>query len=480
MTVKIKKVDDLSIQIVTDNRAYIADIKDFFTDYVEGFRFMPRYKQGGWNGKISMFTSNNTLPFGLLFDVILFHKKLYKDLDLSIDQDVKEFFTGIDVDPDYDLNIFPRPYQLECIETCLKYRSGLVVAATASGKSVTITYIIKTLFNTNNISKALIIVPTINLVTQFHADMIDYGIDEDQIGRVYSKLKEFDKPIVISTWQTLIKNMDKLSDFDCVICDEVHISKAKSVQDILKHCNNTKFRYGFTGTMPLTKLDIWNIKSYLGPILKTFGSSELAEQGYISYCTVNLINIDYNDLEKYKGEYNDVKDMIFTNENRLKYIHKTLQNLDGNVLVLVGKVEKEGKILKDYLDKHNTNGKEIVFIYGDTKIEEREYWRLEMGKRNNIILIATYQLFQLGINAPSLKYMLFASPFKSKIRTLQSIGRTLRKHDSKDQAIIYDLVDMVDYLEDHGMRRRKFYEYEKFTINEINKHENELILNSII
>lgn len=813
--VKITKLDELSIQIHTNDKAYIADLKAHFTDYVEGYRHMLKFKSGNWNGKICLVANNKSLPYGLLFDFIKFHKDQYKDIKLKVDDDVKDFFSGINIDPEYNLNIFPRPYQLECIESCLKYRSGIIVAATAchaagdeiimadgtikkiedikindfvigkdgnpkkvlnifkgvddlykikpknnrepitvtkthilhlsftpnkkrhgfenvsveeylkkdnwykhisklsyfegninfetkqiecelspyfiglyigdghahqcaisnidkecisaiydeakafkmsvhkngkyayimkgsknkrniifsefdklgitfgtkdkikcenrfipqiifnqdieyrknvlaglidsdgwlenqtyygysskskelcnnvellaisiglvcsksqkiinnctyysvhimgdiskipvrverkknikksktnayrssfdvtyigkdeffgiqvedslyltnngmithnSGKSLTITYIIKALMDENYIKKTLIIVPTINLVTQFHSDMIEYGIPENMIGRVYSKMKEFHKPIVVSTWQTLSKNIDKLSTFDCIICDEVHSAKALTIKTILSRCYNAKFRYGFTGTMPPNKLDIWNVKSYLGPILKTFGAAELADMGYISHCKVNYINIEYDNKEKYNGEYNDVKDLVFTNPGRLNYLTNLLRTLDGNVLVLVGKVEKEGQYLKDYLDKHNNSHKEIVFIWGDTKPEEREYWRLELGKRKNIVLIATYQLFQLGINAPSLKYILFASPFKSKIRTLQSIGRALRKHDSKDSAIIYDIVDNVLFLDDHGMRRRKYYLSERFEIEDSILHENALSFNLI-
>lgn len=473
--VRIRKYDDLHIQVITDDRAYIADLKAHFTDFVEGYRFQPKFRNGGWDGKICLVSSGNVLPYGLLFDVMSFHKKNYKNKELKIDNEVKEFFSGVDIEPEYDLNIFPRPYQIECIEACLKYKSGIIVAATASGKSCAITYIIKTLMDNKNIKKALVIVPTINLVTQFHSDMIEYGIPEEIIGRVYSKMKEFDKKIVISTWQTLSKNYDKLNDFDCVIADECHTSKAFTIKTILSKMTNAKFRFGFTGTMSPIKLDILNVKAYLGPIFKTFGAADLADMGYISHCRVNYINIMYDNKDRYIGEYNDVKDMIFTNTNRLHYIKEVLENLDGNVLVLVGKVEKEGQLLKDYLDNSNNGKKEIVFMYGDTKADEREFWRLELGKRKNIILIATYQLFQLGINAPTLKYIMFASPFKSKIRTLQSIGRALRKHDSKDEAVIYDIVDNVLFLEDHGMRRRKYYVSEHFEIEDRTYKERDLL-----
>lgn len=250
-----------------------------------------------------------------------------------------------------------------------------------------------------------------------------------------------------------------------IVVSNCHCSKSLSIKTILSKMKNATWRFGFTGTMSPVKLDVFNVKAYLGPIFKTFGASELADMGYISHCKVNYINFNYATKEKYIGEYNDVKEMVFNNPSRLKYIKQTLHNLDGNVLVLVGKVEKEGQLLKNYLEVENGE-KEIVFIYGDTKADEREHWRLELEKRNNIILIATYQLFQLGVNIPSLKYIMFASPFKSKIRTLQSIGRTLRKHESKDHAEIYDIVDNVLFLEEHGMRRRKYYSAEMFEVDE--------------
>jgi len=470
----------MSIQIHTDNNAYITDIREYFTDYVEGFKFQPKYRTGMWNGKICVMASNRSLPYGLLIQVLKFHKKNYKDIELIIDDDVKEFFKGVYIDPNYDLNIFPRNYQIECILSCLENKSGIILSSTASGKSCIITYVIKALMESNNIKRSLIIVPTISLVQQFYSDMIEYGMDSHIIGRVYSKMKELNQDIVISTWQTLSKHYDILENFDCIICDEVHSAKAFVIKTILSKCINAKWRFGFTGTLPSSKLDLFNIQSYLGPVLRTYSAAELADLGYVSRCKIELMHINYNSPEKYElcGDYNIVKDMVFNNEVRLNLIKNTLKKADGNVLVLVGLVEKEGQILKEYLEKSDIK-KEIVFIWGDIKVEEREFWRSELGKRNNIILIATYQIFQVGVNAPTLKYILFASPFKSKIRVLQSIGRALRKHESKDYAVIYDIIDNVKFLEDHGIKRMRYYSQERFDISETIYNENQLLLEQL-
>jgi superfamily II DNA or RNA helicase len=148
-----------------------------------------------------------------------------------------------------------------------------------------------------------------------------------------------------------------------------------------------------------------------------------------------------------------------------------VQGLDATVLLLVGKVEKEGVVLKEYFDAHKARGnidKEVVFLSGKTSTdEEREFWRQEAMERKDLIVIATYGIFQLGINIPPLKYLVLAAPFKSKIRVLQSIGRTLRKHTEKvSGAQIFDLVDITKYFEDHGLKRLRHYYSEKFDVKE--------------
>jgi len=467
----IHKYDNLNIQIEADI-GYIRSVRDNFSGFVDGYQFMPAFRNSGWDGKVSLLDLvKKTIPYGLLLDLIKFHRKSYPDAELKIDPDVLQLFRGRDVSVTYDLKFQPHYYQKDCIEAALKYKRGIIRSATASGKSLIIAYIIKTLFEYKVNKKSLIIVPTISLVEQFYDDLIEYGyFTKDSLGKVYEKYKEFDRPVVISTWQTLSKNHNRLQEFECVICDEVHGAKAHEIKKILNLCTNADYRLGFTGTMPLQLLDIWNVKSYLGPIIREYGAGQLGKEGYISKANIIIIDIKYQN--NYKGTYDEVKDEIFKNPFRLKVLQKIIQSTRGNILLLVGKVEKEGKLLKEYLetqvDFHDTLKKDIVFLHGATKVAEREYWRKECEKRKNIVLIATYGIFQQGINIPSLKYIVLASPYKSKIRVLQSIGRGLRKHKSKkDGAYIYDIFDDCKYLYDHGIKRERHYNSEGFEVTDI-------------
>jgi len=465
-SVRISKYNNLLIKINSDSLEYLDGMKELFTQYVEGFQFMPRFRSGSWNGKTCMINNfQYTLPYGLLIDLVKFHKKHFPSYHLNVDQEVKDLFKGPKLKVKYDLSLKPRFYQRESIEACLNHTKGIIRSATASGKSVVIAYIIKTLLENkkSSVNRVLLFVPTVNLVEQFYSDMLEYGIPDEIIGRVYTKRKEWDTPITISTWQSLMNNHDKLENYECIISDEVHQVKSHELKKILVKAINAVYRLGFTGTLHSGELDNWNVKSYLGPVLKEYSSGFLAEKGFVSKCNVHILGVEYQN-EIIEGTYDEIKDIVFTNRYRVGIINNLINILDHNVLVLVGKVEKEGDFLIGELKDIN---KEVIFLSGRDSIDEREKWRKKMMNRKDIALIATYGIFATGINIPNLKYTILAAPFKSKIRVLQSIGRNLRIYENKKHgAHIFDIHDHVKYLKKHGDVRYRFYDNEKFNINE--------------
>lgn len=473
MSVKLTLFDPLTIQIQTEDMEYFDMMRDEFTRFVKGFRFVPAYKSGMWSGKVCMIHEyRRTFPYGLLLDYIRTHKKNFKRISLELDPLVTDLFKGPKLKINYNLKLYPRPYQKDCIEAALAHTKGIIRSATASGKSLVIAYIIKTLLESKLIEKAIIIVPSKSLIRQFHDDLVEYGFKDEFIGEVFSQRKQWDKDIVISTWQSLTRNRKMLEGFGCVIVDETHGAKAHELKKILS-ATEAKYRLGFTGTMPGHMLDSWNTKAFLGPLIREYPSGLLAEQGYISKCTVNMLYIDYK--KKFGGDYNEERDAVFTHPYRLKLIHKLSEKLDHNVLLLVGKVEKEGEVLKEYLKDTN---KTVVFLSGKDSIEKREMWRKKCMQENNIILIATYGIFQQGINIPNLKYIILAAPFKSEIRVLQSIGRSLRKHANKeDGAKIYDICDNTKTFKKHSMKRIRHYDNEGFEVKEFKYSESGSQLN---
>lgn len=477
MIVKIIKYNDIKLKIETDDADYISLMRAEFTRKVPNFQFTPAYRRGKWDGRVCMIEKfRSTFPYGLLFDYIRKHKKLYPKVPLEIDQEVKDLFINKKLKIKYDLPTHKvRPYQDDCIRSCLKYTKGIIRSATASGKSLVITYIIKNLLDNNLIEKAVIVVPRKGLIAQFYQDMIEYGIDSKILGMAFADRKQWDKTIVVSTWQTLKNNHDKLNTFQCIIADETHGAKAHEFMKILEK-SNAEYRFGFTGTMHTSELDNWNTKAYLGPIIREYSSGFLAEKGYISKCTVNMLNIEYRE-DIWHGDYHTIRDNVFQNEYRLNLIKELSNSLNENVLLLVDKVKKEGELLKLFL---SGSKKEVIFLSGKDSIEVREKWRKECMKRKDIILIATYGIFTLGINIPNLKYIILASPFKAKIRVLQSIGRALRLHSNKEDtgAQIFDIHDHTKFFEKYGNIRSRYYDKEGFdTVEEIFHESDDLDLN---
>ncbi len=462
--VKITLNNNLNLKIEAKTE-YLLGLRDYFVEFVPGYRFMQKYKSGIWDGTVCLFDSlRRELPYGLFVDLLKFHKKNYKEVKISIDDNVKNLFKNkYDLNISYNLKYKPFYYQKECVEAALNYTKGIIKSPTSSGKSLIISYIIDNLKCITE--KQLIIVPTINLVEQFYADMIDYGISGD-IGRIHADLKEYDRPIVISTWQSMIKTPSTINEFDTVIVDETHTVKGIELRKLLKSAVRPIWRFGFTGTLPSNRLDLLNIKSYIGPIIKQIDGADLAKKGFISKCNIKILTINHN--INFDGSYNDVKELVFNQHYRLELIKRVIDIIgNNNVLILVGLVEKEGELLKDYLEKVLPD-KTVVFLSGKDKVTVREEWREEFKNRNDIILIATYGIYQMGINIPPLKYLIFASPFKSEIRILQSIGRTLRKHASKiDGSYIIDIVDRAPYIYLHAKKRYSFYKKEKFNIEKV-------------
>lgn len=472
--------DPLHVLIETEDWNYLRAVKEHFSYFVDGYKHMPRYRAGQWDGKVSLFDGENkTIPYGMVLELLKFHKREWADVPYTLAPEVKALFQGIP--PDYTKNLLHEPYEYQddCISACLKTSKGIIRSATASGKSIMISYVQKALWEKGLIQNGIIIVPSIGLVTQFYEDMNEYGIDMSLVGRVGDTWKEWNNPIIISTWQSLSNVPSQMNRMDSIIVDEVHGAKAKVLGELLQQAPNAKWRFGFTGTMPSAKLDQMQVMSYLGPVLKEYGSVELAKLGYVAECKINMMHINYKQKPPSKATYNEVKDYVFNNTFRQGVIKNIIRKTDGNILLLVGKVEGEGEVLKYILEQDSTLGDyEIEFLSGRDSAAEREKWRKYMDTTKNTILIATYGIFQQGINIKSLSNLILASPFKSKIRVLQSIGRTLRLHaDKTNGASIWDICDNVKHLDKHSEVRMKHYSMEGFEVEEHNLLEGDVFGN---
>jgi len=230
---------------------------------------------------------------------------------------------------------------------------------------------------------------------------------------------------------------------------------------------NTFNRFGFTGTLPDDDLDRWNIISQIGPVIYEKSVSDIKEESkrdggesYIVNAGVLAIKINYNIPPDYTAvapsfRYRHELDYIHNSEYRNKVICKLLQNTNNNSLILVDYIA-HGKALTAYVQKALPN-KQVYFIQGSVEVEDRKIVQNLMEKHDNVVCIAISKIFSTGISIKNIHYIMFAAGGKSKIKTLQSIGRGLRTNPNKSELTIIDIVDNLIYGKKHYEKRKQFY-----------------------
>ena len=454
---------------------YEMELSSYFTFYVPGYRFMPAYKSRAWDGKICLFNRrNHTIYHGLIPHIKKFCSERDYKLDISPDANITHSLSlveAVDFIKTLNLPFEVRDYQLQSFVQCIRNKRRLVLSPTASGKSLILYLIVRYLMKDH--SKGLLIVPTTSLVEQMFTDFKSYGFDSDKhCHRQYSgKEKHTNSFLTISTWQSVYKNdKEYFKQFDFVIGDEAHQFKAKSLTTILSNCINSKYRIGTTGTLDGTQTHRLVLEGLFGPVYKATTTSELIEKGQLADFRIKCLILKYDESirqQARKWDYNSEIDYIVKSEARNNFIRNLALSLKGNTLILYQYVEKHGKNLYDHIQS-KVGKRKTFFVFGGTDTEIRESVRSILENEKDAIVVASYGTFSTGINIRNLHNIIFASPSKSRIRNLQSIGRGLRKSETKEKATLFDIADdfrigkFANYTLKHFIERCKIYDEEKF------------------
>lgn len=465
-TVRVEKLDEVFMRVHCDD-GLSKDLYDFFSFTVPGAKFMPSYKNRYWDGKVRLFSiKTNKIYIGLLPYVDEFCRE--RGFNFEGIQDVigekqratEELHQFVE---ELNLPFSPRDYQMEAFRTAVQYGRQLLLSPTASGKSLII-YLLARYYN----KKTIIIVPTTSLVEQMAKDFIDYGYDED-ICKIYSGQPVFDAPITITTWQSFAKApKDVMQSFDVVVGDEAHLFKAQTLKGILEKMKTTAIRIGTTGTLDGSECHRLQLEGMFGPVKKVISSYQLMEEGTIAQINIQCIILCHTKMKKMS--YQEEMDYLVSNEKRNMFITNLVSSLKGNTLVLFQYVEKHGEVLYPMLDGRV---KDLHYVYGGTDTEDREKVRELVEKSKDSVILASYGTFSTGINIKRIDNVVFASPSKSKIRNLQSIGRGLRKTDGKDSMRLFDIADDLqcdNFTLSHLKERINTYNEENFPY-ELNQFE---------
>ena len=369
-----------------------------------------------------------------------------------------------------------RDYQLNSFVHAKRNKRILLLSPTASGKSLIIYLLFRQLLQYQQL-KGLIIVPTTTLVEQLYSDFADYssvnGFNvEENVHRIYQgKDKLTDKNLTISTWQSLYKlPPEYFHQFQYVIGDEAHLFKAQSLTSILTSCVNAKYRIGLTGTLDGTKTHKLVLEGLFGPTKKVISTKELIDKNQLSAFNIKCLILKHSDevcKEMKDATYPDELKYLIESENRNRFIRNLAISLEKNTLVLF-QMKKHGRALYEMI-KQKANGRSVYFIDGDVDTVVREEVRKIMEIENNAITVASFGTFSTGTNIRNLHNIIFASPSKSRVRNLQSIGRGLRQNEGKEMATLYDVADDLrikkhtNFTLQHFIERVKIYNEEKFS-----------------
>lgn len=464
----IRKKNTVYDQLTCDP-SIAQEISDHFTFVVPGYKFMPAYKFG-WDGKIRMFnTKNNLLYCGLLDQLNSFCRDREYDIEYLDDYSKNEFslVESTEFIDSLKLSLTPRDYQIKTFTNCVRNGRNLIVSPTGSGKSLMI-YLLTRYYD----SKTLIVVPTVSLVHQMYEDFQKYGFDSDKfVHKVFGgQDKKTSKSVIITTWQSIHRlDAEWFDDFDLIVGDEAHLFKAKSLTDILHKTVNTKYKFGFTGTLDGTLTNEMVLRGLFGSILQIVTTSDLIDKKVLSPFRIKCLVLKYPDADRKECARKDYKqeiDWIVDNKSRNNFIKNLALSLSGNTLILFNFVDKHGKPLYNLINSESKN--KVYYVSGEVSGEERNEIRKIIENEDKSIIVASLGTFSTGIDITNLHNIIFASPSKSRVRVLQSIGRGLRNSPNKEVCTLFDVADDLiwklrkNFTMDHFKQRVEIYNKEKF------------------
>jgi len=475
----IKVLDEVNCVIIgldpKDNKWMV----DKYSPYAENYRFSKKYKLGQWDGRISFYSKGGKTYNNLLEEMLPIIKRWGYKISLM---DNRETFT-LDIpviDENYleTVGITLGDHQVKGVNAITQDNGGIILAGTGAGKSIMCAALSK-LYNDVCGLKVIMIVPTSDLVSQGVEDFKDLDID---VGEYSGDVKDINHPIIISTWQALQNNPEMMGMFQVAIVDECHGVTGQILKEILNNYGSHLYvKIGVTGTLPEPDVDRMSVRVTLGDVKFTVTSKQLIENGWLAQLMIYMLELveDYKPEyaiwqiefpEESKGKsYNDFLEVLFPeydiekrrlnkNERRLNYVKKLVMEKrakdKGNTLILVNSVEV-GQKLAELIEGS-------YFVYSkDKKAFRRSVYKL-FKDHDDVVAIATSQLAATGLNIPRIFYLFFLDLGKSYIRTIQAIGRGLRKAPDKDFIEVIDISSNLKYSRIHQRKRVEHYKKHEY------------------
>lgn len=484
MMITISRKNEVYLHIKAEE-SILCDLNDFFRFRSPGYMFSPQYKRKFWDGYINLFSlKTNLIYYGLFPRLETFFEERGLEYEWYLGPELNTRNYSLHEGETYcnslNLSLIPRDYQVAGFTRGIRYKKQLLLSPTSSGKSLIAYTLCRKLIEEGK--RGLIIVPTINLVTQLYGDFKDYSSKnkwdvEENVHQIYEgQDKQTDKPLIISTWQSL-KDLKQpyFEKFGFLIGDEVHSFTAKSLTGIATKCINAEYRIGLTATIQDAKAHILTLEGLFGSVHNTITTKKLMDRGDISTLKIKCLMLKYPEEECKKVKAMDYRGEIgylISDVSRNNFICNLALSLKGNTLILYQYVEKHGELLYNTLEGKAKDGRKVFFIHGKVDGDVRNEIRGIVEKEKDAIIVASLGTFAIGVNIRNIHNLIFATPSKGKIRVLQSIGRALRlgtEDSEKECATLFDIIDdlsvkkHLNFALKHFLSRVQLYIQEKFS-----------------
>lgn len=504
--VVFRKVNNIHGRVECEDFDFLILLREHLTFEVEGHQFMPAFKIGMWDGKIRLLEVDGECYLGLWEMIKNFcereNRVCYIDPQISTKSlpydKFLNFVDSLNVHSGGD-KIDPYDYQKDAAHWALEQQRCLLLSPTSSGKSLII-YTLARMYQRllpDPEDQILLVVPKAGLVHQMYSDFGDYSSNVDwdvktNCHKIKGKEKSTDKKITITTYQSLTNKKTRppkqwFSRFKAVMVDEVHKATADSVMSILEACTEAEWKVGLTGTFDESKTHEYTLRGLFGPVKKVITTKELMDSGRVANLTINVGLVQHADehrkklrnfttvekngkKKKIKATYAQEVEFIVNNWERNKFLMNLAAGLQGNTILMINQVE-HGENLYKWMRQALPDRK--IYLYtGRVKDDEREHIRQVVENLENAIIIGSLGVLSTGISIKRLDNLIFGHPTKSKVLTLQSVGRILRRCKHTDNLVtMYDIVDCFNagsyenYTYGHGQERVRFYDQEQFKYN---------------
>jgi superfamily II DNA or RNA helicase len=455
--------DEVNARVAGLSSADLNSLYETFGIYVEGYRWMPKFQLGVWDGKVRYIDKRGQTYTKLLQEIVPYLVSWNYEIDIKDNRLLVPLISDNNlIDENYfqEFGITLRPYQVNIVNKLLQEGSGFCIAGTGAGKTLVCAAMASVL--SENGLQTIVIVPSSDLVTQTAKEFRSCGL---VVGEYSGSTKNIDETIVIATWQSLQNSPHHMFGFQAVIVDEAHGTKATVIRELInEHGKHIAYRFGVTGTFPKPLVDQYALKTSIGQIIEEVPAKWLIDNGYLSTLDIEPLQLvekpGYEDFPDYGSE----RSYVSKSPSRLAAIAQIIlqkQLEHGNTLVLTASIQ-QGRELEKMIPGS-------IFLYGESEEELRRQNYKQYANRDDVIVIASAGIASTGISIDRIFCLILVDTGKSFIRAIQSVGRSLRKKGDKSHAHIVDIYSSLKWSKKHFNERKKYYKEAGYPMLEVQK-----------